>query len=327
MKISLILPVYNVEQYLSRCIDSCLDQNLSQDEYEIIIVNDGSLDCSIDIANDYAKKNKCIKIITQANMGLSAARNTGLNNAKGEYVWFIDSDDYIEKDCLSGIYNEIRSLSLDILWIKWCNKNEENKIIPLYDSTFTYVDYKIYTGLDFMENIMGIYYFAWSFIFSRDFLIKHKMLFQKGLYYEDSEFAYRTLPLASKIKLYNKICYTYNIRQGSIAQTFSEKKIEDLLYIADKAIAKYKEHNNKRCFIKSATNLIITALLQAIAINYLHGIKKIKPILKHNNIRLIKCGSKVTRIIACIYNIFGFHAMVMTAKTLNGIKHIKKLIS
>lgn len=326
MKISLILPVYNVEQYLARCIDSCLNQDLPQDEYEIIIVNDGSLDNSINIANDYAKRYSCIKIVTQENMGLSAARNTGLNNAKGEYVWFIDSDDYIEKNCLSGIYNEIRSHNLDALWIKWCNKNEENKIIPLYNTTFTCVSYNIYNGLDFMENIMGIYYFAWSFIFSRIFLIEHKMLFQKGLYYEDSEFAYRILPQINRIKLYEKKCYIYNIRQGSIAQTFSEKKIDDLLYIVEKAIIAYKEHNNKKCFIKSATNLIITALLQALLINYIDGINKIRMILKSNNIRLIKCGSKVTRILVSSYNIFGFNAMIMTARLLNGIKNIKKTI-
>lgn len=323
MKLSLILPVYNVEQYLKRCLDSCLEQNLPQNEYEIIIVNDGSPDHSIDIANSYAKKYKCIKIVTQINKGLSSARNTGLKYAVGDYVWFIDSDDYIKKNCISEIYNEITSLNLDALWIKWCNENEQNKRIPLYDNTFTCVDHKIYNGLDFMEKVMGIYYFAWSFIFSRAFLMKHKLLFQEGLYYEDSEFAYRAIPLISRIKLYDKTCYTYKIRQGSIAQTFSKKKIDDLLYIANKAIIANNTYQDKICFIRSATNMIVIALLQSISFNYSDGIKHVKMILKSNDIKLINCGSKATRLIVISYNKFGFTVTITIAKFINKIKQIR----
>ena len=272
MKLSLILPVYNVEQYLSRCIDSCLEQDLPQDEYEIIIVNDGSTDSSEKIARDYAIKHKSIQIITQPNKGLSSARNTGLKCAKGDYIWFIDSDDYIKKNSLKNIYNELSKYKLDAIWIKWNNQNEQNQIIPLYNDTYTNEDYGIYNGLNFMDYVMGIYYFAWSFIFKKEFLIKNKLYFKDGLYFEDSEFAYRALPSMQNIKLYEKECYNYCIRHGSIAQTISKKKINDLLYVAERAILAQKQFNNRECFLKSATNIITTALFHSISINYTEGI-------------------------------------------------------
>ena len=136
MLLSLILPVYNVEEYLGRCIESCLNQDLPKSEYEIIVVIDGSPDNSIDVAKRYQKKNKNIKIITRENGGLSAARNTGLQVASGDYVWFIDSDDAITENSLKGIYEEMTRHSLEVLWLKWHNMNEFQERVPLYDCTF-----------------------------------------------------------------------------------------------------------------------------------------------------------------------------------------------
>ena len=111
MKISLIIPVYNVEQYLEKCLLSCLDQDLPQSDYEIIVVNDGSPDGSLAIAERIAATATNITVVSQENGGLSAARNTGLEIAKGKYVWFIDSDDTIKKNwkkgLLSGIVNTL----------------------------------------------------------------------------------------------------------------------------------------------------------------------------------------------------------------------------
>ena len=96
MKLSIIVPVYNVADYLPKCLDSLLVQDLSQNEYEIIVVNDGSTDNSGKIAEEYSKTYSNIILINQENQGLSGARNTGIQNAKGEYVQFVDSDDYLE---------------------------------------------------------------------------------------------------------------------------------------------------------------------------------------------------------------------------------------
>ena len=103
MKISLIVPVYNVEKYIEKCLLSCLKQDIPQSDYEIIVVNDGSPDSSLAIAERIAAAATNIIIVSQKNGGLSAARNTGLKIAKGDYIWFIDSDDTIKENCLKSI--------------------------------------------------------------------------------------------------------------------------------------------------------------------------------------------------------------------------------
>ena len=99
-KISLIIPVYNVEKYLENCINSCLKQDISINDYEIIIVNDGSPDDCWNIIQRYANQHSNIKTINKENGGLSSARNAGINVAEGELIWFIDSDDSIKENCL-----------------------------------------------------------------------------------------------------------------------------------------------------------------------------------------------------------------------------------
>ena len=110
--------MYNVEKFLAKCILSCENQNISKKEYEIICVNDGSLDSSAIIAEEIAKQYNNIIIINQENQGLSVARNTGLSNAKGDYVWFVDSDDWIEENCLRRIVSKL-SNNLDVLQLQY----------------------------------------------------------------------------------------------------------------------------------------------------------------------------------------------------------------
>lgn len=324
MLLSLILPVYNVEAYLGRCIESCLNQDLPKSEYEIIVVIDGSPDNSIDIAKHYQEKNKNIKIVTRENGGLSAARNTGLQEACGDYVWFIDSDDAITENSLKGIYEEMTRHSLDVLWLKWHNMNEFHEQVPLYDCTLCKEDYSVQNGLDFMCSVMGIYYFAWSFVFKRNFLNHNGFLFKEGLFYEDTEFAYHVLPLAKRIKLYHKDCYTYGIRQGSIAQTISSKKIDDLLSIVNTAKTMDDKYPGLICFRRSASNILVTVLNQSLAIGYKKGIKQVKDILKsflHHDLCVV--GSGPNRLLIKCYNHGGFALMESLACGFCCIKKVR----
>ena len=104
MKLSIIIPVYNVEQYIDECLHSVTSQGRTEDDYEIIVVNDGTLDNSMDIVDRYVCQHENISVIHQSNSGLSIARNTGLQHACGEYVWFVDSDDWIAEDALSFLF-------------------------------------------------------------------------------------------------------------------------------------------------------------------------------------------------------------------------------
>ena len=326
MLLSLILPTYNVEAYLGKCIESCLNQDLPKSEYEIIVVIDGSPDHSINIAKRYQENNDNIKIITRENGGLSAARNTGLKAANGEYVWFVDSDDSITENCLKAIYEEMTQYNLDALWLKWCNMNKFHNIIPLYDCTLCKEDDEIHEGLDFMCSVMGIYYFAWSFVFKRNFLIDNGFLFKEGLFYEDTEFAYRVLPAAKRIKLFCKVCYTYNIRQGSIAQTISSKKIDDLLSIVEKAKDMDEKYPDVICFRRSASNILITALNQSLAIRYKKGIKNTKRLLKSFLYRkLFLVGSVPNKLMIKSYNISGFYSLISLALLFSQFRKIRNL--
>ena len=103
MFFSIIIPVFNCEKYLCDCLDSCVKQDLPNNEYEILCINDGSTDTSIHILNDYANKYRQIKVFSQENRGVSAARNIGLDNAKGEYIMFVDGDDLIRANCLRDL--------------------------------------------------------------------------------------------------------------------------------------------------------------------------------------------------------------------------------
>lgn len=109
MRLSIVIPVYNVEKYIEKCICSVVSQDISNEDYEVLILNDGSTDCSKDIAERYAKQNSNVHLFNHSNMGLSATRNRGLREAKGDYVWFIDSDDWIENNCLGDILKRLES--------------------------------------------------------------------------------------------------------------------------------------------------------------------------------------------------------------------------
>lgn len=307
MKFSLILPVYNVEKYLEKCIKSCLIQDISQNEYEIIIVIDGSPDNSISIAKNFAKNNPCIKIIEQENQGLSGARNTGLKSAQGEYIWFIDSDDYIEPCILSNIYKQLKQNDLDCLWIQWRNISENGKIIPHYDQTINQISNKIFDGKSFMKNVLGIYLYAWSFIYRRNFLEDKELTFTTKMFYEDSDFAFRSLPNIKRIQLYNQNCYYYLSRTNSIVNTLNSQKIKDICHNALTAFSLSKESKELEIFYQRCySSFILLAIRGCILGKSPMDLSYIQAILtKYNITYLYPIGSKTMKILSYIFNKIG----------------------
>lgn len=228
IKLSLVIPMYNVELYIEKCLNSCINQDLSSNEYEIIIVNDGSKDTSLSRAEAIARKHNNIKIISQENGGLSSARNTGLKNAKGEYIWFIDSDDWIEPNVLKNLYQIASHNNLDILRFFWNIIDEKNKkytdssgIIntPIYNKTLS--------GIEYTKKVLGTVLYVPSFLYRKQFLIEHSFSFKEGITYEDVEFNTKVIPLASKIMSIPQIYYNYFQRNNSITKQISPKTIDD----------------------------------------------------------------------------------------------------
>lgn len=226
IKISLIIPVYNVEQYLEKCLTSCIKQDIPLEEYEIIIINDGTKDNSLCIAKSFEEKYKNIRVYSQENQGLSAARNKGLSLAKGEYVWFIDSDDWIETNCLKKITNKCFSENLDGLAI--CGAN---MIGDLPIRRFEYTDYGVLSGKEVLNNI-GLQVCVPFTIYRKKFLEEHSLHFYNGIFHEDVEFSLRAYYFAERVSSLNEIFYFVYQNTSSITRTINPKKAFDLIKVA-----------------------------------------------------------------------------------------------
>ena len=256
MKISLVIPVYNVEKYLARCLDSCLHQDLAADEYEIIVVNDGSPDGSKVIAEKYASEYANIKLYNQENGGLSVARNNGLEKAQGEYVWFVDSDDWIEEKCLAGIVEKMDIQNLDMLQIGYMEAYDNGNIIKSPRGLFE----GCMTGCEAMKA-QYIPAPAQFTIYRRNFLERFTLLFYPRIYHEDAEFKPRALFFAQRFASLNKHVYYYYQRpQGSIMSSYSVKRGRDVLTVCNN-LCTFKEDTSMSPLIKREFDYIITVYL------------------------------------------------------------------
>lgn len=250
MKLSIVVPVYNVEKYLSKCLDSLLDQNIQNDQYEIIVVNDGSTDSSGDIAKCYADSNSNITLINQENKGLSGARNTGIDAASGEYVWFVDSDDFIERNILNGLVRKMRDDDLDVLRFDYQNINEEGVIVYPNKNPKRHSDYSdsITNGSDFLANRLGLACYVCMFIIKTTLLKHNSIYFTEGIYFEDSEWTPRVLYAAPRVSSTTQVVYNYLVREGSITQPKTEaqkvKIIEDKIFVISEMIKQNRNHYN-----------------------------------------------------------------------------------
>lgn len=239
-KLSIIIPVYNVEQFVGRCLDSCVNQGLTFEDYEIIVVNDETPDNSMSIVKEYCLRYPHIRIVNRKNGGLSAARNTGLKEAQGKYVWFIDSDDRIEHNCLGHLITKLETDNLDVLCfgLKLDFPDEHTIIHPVVHDG----NEKIHTGRCFICSV-GVAPAAWAAIFRRDFLLDHNLTFYEGILHEDQEFTPRAYCLADRIEYTDTPIYYYNQREGSIMKSKrNNKRCCDLLTVADSLYGFTQKH-------------------------------------------------------------------------------------
>lgn len=220
--------MFNVEEYIERCILSCTRQNIPPSEYEIILINDGSPDNSLKVAEKVSSKFNNITIISQENQGLSIARNNGLMIAKGDYVWFVDSDDWIEENCIMQLYSKCLESELDVLLFgaNDCDGiNCSKRILPL-GHTDCVIDGKSYL----LSN--QIVFPVCFKIFRREFLRSNELYFMKGKMHEDNEFIPKAFYLANKISFLNEVYYNVYANPKSITRSVNPKKSFDLIKVA-----------------------------------------------------------------------------------------------
>lgn len=242
IKISIIVPVYNMEKYLEKCLDSLVNQTLK--EIEIIVINDGSKDNSINILKQYAKKYKNIKIYDHDNQGISKTRNFGIEKAKGEYIAFIDSDDYVDTRMFEVMYERAKKDNLDIVVCDYYNYYENrNKI-----EKFKIVDFKDTTISENKSLIFQINPSPWNKIYKKELFEVKKYRFPIGIKYEDLGYIPILLTEANRIGKVNIPLNYYLIRGNSETTTIDERvfdifKILDILYeyFENKNMEKTKE--------------------------------------------------------------------------------------
>ena len=227
-KVSIIVRFYNVENYIEKCLETLVNQTLK--DIEIILVNDGSKDRSIDIVNKFLKQYpEKIVYLEKENGGLSDARNFGIPHAKGEYIAFLDSDDYVEKDMYENMYELAKKedsdmVECDFYW-EYPDKLKKDEGI-------------IYHGKK--EMIEKVRVVAWNKLIKKEILEKSDVKFPKGLRYEDVEFTYKLVPYIEKVSFLKKPCVHYVQREGSISNKQNERN-KEIFDVLDNVINYYKE--------------------------------------------------------------------------------------
>ena len=239
-KISVIVPVYNVEKYLARCLDSIINQTLA--DIEIICINDGSTDNSLEILNDYAKKDSRIKIIDQTNAGLSCARNAGMQIAQGEYIGFVDSDDWIDLDFYEKLYTAAKKYDADIACgsIKaWRKCNRKNIMLKYKEEELASDIYRKFYLCDIPETCN-----VWNRIYRTSKLRENHIEFEPGVLYEDVCFTTEVLIETDTLVTVPGTYYNYvRLNVNSVVKIKSEKAKRDYEHIKKRMLELLKSKN------------------------------------------------------------------------------------
>lgn len=293
-KFSIIVPVYNTEKYVKRCLDSIKSQSFK--DYEVIIVNDGSTDNSSDIISKYS-----YKVINQENQGLSMARNNGVKEASGEYLIFLDSDDYIEKDLLEEINNSL-SNNPDLVRYQikevFDNKDDINYEEIPFDNKNGVEAFKLITNYHFVEN-------AWAYAIKREFYLKERFSFKKGTYHEDFGLIPLVIIKSKVVNSINYVGYCYYQRDGSIMNSSdyskTKKKVKDFynhyLYLT-KEINKTKL--DKTYFMSFISNSLILKITELKGKDYKTALTRLKKDKVFDNLLNDSLGRKIKNILVRI---------------------------
>lgn len=223
MILSIIVPAYNVEKYIEKCLNSLLDQDLAREEYEIIVVNDGTKDTSADIVRAMAKVNANILVVDQENAGVSSARNNGIRHARGKYIMFIDSDDFIEPNILRLLVNECEDNNLDMLNYNY--RTVDTNYEKVRFRTIGNVPKEVVSGIDYMLSDKFAV-MIWCYVYKTSFLKAHNLTF-KNYGHEDEEFTPRAFSFCQRIKFLDVIVYNYLKREDSFMTNYKPRSIYD----------------------------------------------------------------------------------------------------
>lgn len=253
-KVSVIIAAYNIQEYIGRCIESCINQTL--EDIEIIVVNDGSTDKTLDIINKYDDSR--IKVINKKNEGLIEARKSGFNIAVGEYILFVDGDDWIKLETLNTLYNFVKEKNYDIVCYKWIWKYDDGTEKKGWDVNSS----DIQKNVELLDILFSgkITHSIWSKFIRRKFIIDNKIEFPSEFSYgEDLAFTYTLAMYKPLYKIIDEYLYYYYKRSGSLDNIVSNKTVEitkALKFVRKQLLKKnlyekYKEEFEYMCFMQN----------------------------------------------------------------------------
>ena len=245
VEISVIVPLYNGEKYIKRCYESIKNQDFNK-EIEIIFVNDGSSDNSINILNELKQKDVRIKIISQENKKQGGARNTGIKDAAGKYISFIDVDDFISGDFLSSLYEAIEKYNADIAFssVKRVKENGVESVLLKYDKI--QVEEEINKKV-FLAYSNGTGCGVWNKLYKREFLLKNNLFFRENVFYEDADYTAKAIYYAKRIVSVDRGFYYYYVNKKSTMRHNLNKKKQYDKYTGKKLMILFElTHGIKR---------------------------------------------------------------------------------
>ena len=318
MFFSIIVPVYNVEKYLKECIESILFQTYK--DYEVILVNDGSTDSSGSICDYYAELYKNIKVIHKKNGGQSSARNIGIATANGEYLIFIDSDDYIvSNDFLCVLKSKLKNQ--DFILYKHQKFNDGNAEFENCKYTFSIINENdsYVTAIGKLIYNDAFYGMAWVKAVNKQFLIDNQIFFDESLVCEDMDWNYNLVTNASSLTFVDKAFVAYRQRENSVTSSVKLKTLTDFILFLERWSEKIKQIDSKefQCVLYSSmakyySNLLITynRVKEKSKKQYIKRIKSLSWLLNYSM-------SKRPRLVSKMYKIFGFRLTVKVLKMID----------
>lgn len=227
MRLSIVVNMYNTAKYMPKCMDTLLEQDIPQSEYEIILVDDCSPDNSLAMAKEYAMQYSNIRIcMHDKNKGLAAARNTGIDAARGQYLCFVDPDDYIEKNSLASLLEQMDDERLDMLRFNYQKVDERYNEVPdsEIEARFDYTPC-IMTGTEFLAYRLGVGCYVWAYIYRTEFLRKTEIRFFEGCFFDDTPWLPRILQRALRVNVTPVRHQYYLQRTGSMVHSHNTQAI------------------------------------------------------------------------------------------------------
>ena len=275
MKLSIIVPVYNVERYIRPCIESILQQAIPEADYEVLLIDDGTRDNSLGVISDLTDSHSNMTVVHQENQGLSAARKTGLDRARGDYVLFLDSDDLLVPGRLKPLLDDACRQGCDMA-VAGFMKQDDDEIAQGKDvHAAPYKSTACTAEQIFLEHFTPRECYVWRTMYRKEFLDDNDMRFIPGMYFEDVPFTTECYLKAGKCLYTDHIFYIYRQRHGSICSAISKQKVMDFNKVLEHLWPMWRHSDRSQAVRAQLMNTIHTTF--SIEMWYISHVKELQP--------------------------------------------------